>query len=84
MSERTAADRVNFDDYGRNYAETLNRSLAPTGETVEYFARGRVAWLAARLAGFGPAARPRRVIDFGCGTGNAVPWLRSLLGADEI
>src|SRR5262245_36288656 len=75
-----------FDDFAGDYDRTLNRALSVSGESKDYFARGRVVWLAERLREFGMA--PRTAIDFGCGTGSAAPFLleelrlESLLGVD--
>lgn len=76
-----------FDIYARQYDKALNRGLALSGESKEYFATSRVQWLAARLAALN--ARPARVLDFGCGTGGTSPELlraldaRSVVGVDS-
>jgi SAM-dependent methyltransferase len=69
-----------FDQYAAAYEQALESAIAPSGESREYFARGRVAWLArclneARVA-------PRSVLDFGCGDGATTPLLVSALDAD--
>lgn len=75
-----------FDDYADDYDKALARGISVSGENKDYFARGRVAWLAKRLANMGIA--PRNALDFGCGTGSATPFLRdffpleSLIGVD--
>lgn len=71
-----------FDAYAARYDEELSRGLRFTGEGRDFYARGRIAWLRGRLAALG--WQPRRVMDFGCGTGVAAPLLRSLLGAEEV
>jgi SAM-dependent methyltransferase len=48
----------------------------------DYFAAGRVNWLGRRLSKFGHP--PARILDFGCGTGSATPFLLQLTGAREI
>ncbi|HEY6316568.1 MAG TPA: class I SAM-dependent methyltransferase, partial [Acidimicrobiia bacterium] len=57
-----------FDNYASNYDSALNRGLAVSGESKDYFARQRVRWLAARLADLG--VQPSRILDYGCGTGD--------------
>jgi SAM-dependent methyltransferase len=70
-----------FDRYASTYEEALGRGLALSGEDKEFFAQGRVRWLADRVGSLG--AHPR-VLDFGCGTGTAVPFLARELDAPTI
>ncbi len=73
-----------FDAYAEDYDAALAQGLSVTGESKEYFARRRIEWLAARLR----RDTPRRVLDFGCGTGSATPYffdvmkIESLVGID--
>ncbi len=75
-----------FDQYAAEYDTLMQRSLALAGEDKSYFARGRIEFLARhlRVMGFTPTS----VMDFGCGTGTAIPLLkeilkpRKLIGAD--
>ena len=73
---------MDFDEYASTYDAALGRGLVASGENKEYFARERVTWLGRRLGELG--IRPRSVLDFGCGTGSAIPFLRERLGAEEI
>lgn len=66
-----------FDNYPERYHSVLSRALAPSGEAPHYFARSRVQYLRKRLQGLG-LVHPA-VLDFGCGTGGSVPFLRELL-----
>lgn len=68
-----------FDIYAQNYDEALALGLSVTGESKDYYAAGRVAWLAKRLRSLDH--RVRTVMDFGCGTGSGVPYLFDGLGA---
>jgi SAM-dependent methyltransferase len=72
---------VDFDDYADDYDRTLNRGLAFSGEDKDYFARERMTWVRGVLNGLG--VRPRRAIDFGCGTGASVRLLLDVLGAES-
>ena len=75
-------DRPSFDAHADDFDDTLARALAATGEDKDYFARGRIAWLRRCLHGLG--VRPRAVMDYGCGTGSATPYLFDVLGAASV
>lgn len=71
-----------FDQYAGNYDEALNRGLAVSGESKDYFAEQRVRILDGMLQRLNFV--PRRVLDFGCGTGSGVPWLLGLAGVESV
>jgi len=73
---------VDFDEYASTYDAALGRGLAISGESKDYFAYRRIAWLGRRLAELG--IRPRSVLDFGCGTGSTMPFLREILEPESI
>lgn len=73
---------MDFDEYAADYDRALARGIGVSGENKEYFARERIAWLGRCLDEL--SFRPRSVIDFGCGTGSSAPFLRDLLGADDV
>lgn len=68
-----------FDQYAAAYEEALSNALAPSGESREYFAEGRVAWLAHCLAEIKQPVGS--ILDFGCGDGATTPLLVHALGA---
>ncbi len=72
----TATD---FDQYAESYDDALSSALAASGEDREYFARGRVLWLAECLRWMNET--PSAVMDYGCGTGSTTPLMREILGA---
>ena len=76
--------RTEFDDYAADYQRYLNggRDTHPSGETMDYFCRGRVAWLAADLRR--RAHAPARILDFGCGIGHATVALRRMFPDSEV
>ena len=80
MTETPAG--AEFDKVARSYDRALNRGLSISGEGKEYFAERRVSWLAGRMAEAG--VRARVVMDYGCGTGTAAPYLRDMLGAEQV
>jgi SAM-dependent methyltransferase len=71
-----------FDAFADDYDKALEQGLAVSGERKEYFARGRVHWLARCLAQL--RFLPARILDFGCGTGTSAPFLLSLPGAQRL
>lgn len=62
-----------FDHYAGDYDQLLDQGLAVSGEGKEYFAEGRIDWVKACLEQL--SVFPHRVMDYGCGTGSAVPLL---------
>lgn len=70
-----------FDVYAEDYDAALAQGLSVTGEDKNYFAQGRIAWLASSL---GNEQRPASIMDFGCGTGSAFPYFFDLLGAESV
>ncbi len=62
-----------FDSFAEDYDAALNKGLSVSGEDKNYFARGRMTCLAAALASL--AHRPADIMDFGCGTGSATPFV---------
>ena len=71
-----------FDAYAENYDQALQRGLKVSGEGKEFFAEGRIRWLAVRLSALGYPAGG--IMDFGCGTGTSTPWLMGLPGATKL
>jgi len=70
-----------FDQYAAAYEQALSNAIAPSGESREYFAEGRVAWLKQCL---GKMSQPAgAVLDFGCGDGATTPLLLRVLNARE-
>ena len=74
-------DPAAFDEYEASYDAALQRGLALSGESKEYFADARLRWMARFLASSGLSGR--RVLDFGCGTGYATATAKRVINADE-
>jgi trans-aconitate methyltransferase len=70
-----------FDEYAEAYEQALSNAIAVSGESREYFAEGRVAWLAHCLQEAGEM--PRKLLDFGCGDGATTPLLLAALKAES-
>jgi SAM-dependent methyltransferase len=74
-----------FDQYAADYESALQQGLSVSGESSEYFAINRVRWLRHRLKSFHvDSSEFAEVLDFGCGTGNSVPYLLSELSSKSV
>jgi SAM-dependent methyltransferase len=73
---------TSFDPFAADYDTLLRQGTALSGESPAYFAAARVAWLAGCLQAL--AFTPRRVVDFGCGTGGTARLLLGLPGAEQV
>lgn len=82
MSHSSVETETEFDAYAPEYDAALARGIAISGEDKNYFARGRVVWLARCLARL--QKHPRTALDFGCGTGSATPFLLNKLKLDSL
>jgi SAM-dependent methyltransferase len=71
-----------FDKYAADYELALAEGLSVSGENKDYFAQGRIAWLASCLRQL--VEEPRSALDFGCGTGSATPYLSDLIGVESV
>ena len=70
-----------FFDLGEEYDDMLNQGLRLSGEDKSFFIRGRIREIRRRL---GVDWRPRRVLDFGCGTGDAARHLAKSFPEAEV
>ena len=68
-----------FDQYAAAYEQALSNALGPSGESREYFAEGRVAWLKHCLDEMKQPVNS--LLDFGCGDGATTPLLLQELRA---
>lgn len=64
------AESEYFDEFANRYQEILDANLAIAGETGASFTQRRMTYLRRHLP-----VLPRRVMDFGCGVGLAIPFL---------
>ena len=71
-------ETAQFDQFADSYDRALSEALAATGENGQFFAQGRVNWLADCLRSI--AFKPSMVIDYGCGVGTTAPVLLETLG----
>ncbi|GAA4337532.1 class I SAM-dependent methyltransferase [Variovorax defluvii] len=75
-------DKVDFDDYSANYDELLRESTKLYADDSEYFARYKVDLI--RKAAAGSGASVRRVLEYGCGTGRNISYLRAAFPGAEV
>ena len=82
MTDHSSFNEPQFDDYAANYDAALAHGVSISGENKNYFAEGRIAWLASCLRQL--KEQPRRVMDLGCGTGSASLFLLNLPGVESV
>ncbi len=70
-----------FDRYADSYRRLHAENIRITGESPDYFARYKARHASRLAAGRLPV---RRILDFGCGIGNATPFLREYFPDCEI
>jgi len=75
-------NKPEFDRSAREYEALFQPWLKIAGASREYFARSRLSWLSYVLREEGIA--PRRVMDFGCGTGMSLSLLADILEAEQV
>jgi len=66
-----------FDSFAEDYDKALNAGLSVSGEDKNYFAKGRMAHLA-------KAVKAEAILDYGCGTGSAAPFVKEYFPAAAI
>lgn len=77
-------DPAEFDRYAEAYDAALAQGLSVSGEDKNYFAQGRIAFLSGCLARLPDGSSSPDVLDFGCGTGSATPFLFQVLQAASV
>lgn len=75
--------RAQFDSHAASYEAQLKQGLDVSGESKEFFARGRVRALR-QWWEQGARAEPRRVIDYGCGIGDTGPLLAEAFPSAQV
>lgn len=82
MINATSSRNAEFDTYAEDYDAALQKGIKVSGEDKDFFARGRIAWLANCLTNI--PEYPCQVMDYGCGTGGATPHFFELIGATSL
>ena len=73
---------VEFDGFADEYYQNHRANIAVTGENPEYFAEYKIAVLS-RLVSEMNLLSPR-MLDFGSGIGNSIPYVNRLLPGSEL
>jgi SAM-dependent methyltransferase len=68
-----------FDRYARSYDDVLRQHLGAFGRNIDYYAEYKVRFVRQRTRG-----EPRRILEYGCGTGRNFPFLRRCFPAAEL
>ena len=71
-----------FDNFANDYDSALAQGLRFTGESKEYFSQKRIRILAGQLDKLNVSAKS--ILDFGCGTGSSIPFLREHFSHSSI
>jgi len=68
-----------FDRFAGKYDAALVGAMPQAAAEDAYFAEYKVAHMAHALT-----TSPRRILDFGCGTGRSLPWLKKYFPSAEL
>ena len=68
-------------DLTDQYDEMLSRGIRVSGETKDFFVRGRARSLLQKLPAW---FRPKRILDFGCGMGETTHYLTEVFENAEV
>lgn len=79
---RSNLPRAEFDRFADEYYGQHAANVAITGELPEYFAEYKIADLAELTMQM--KVPPRRILDFGSGIGNSVPYFRKYFPASDV
>lgn len=71
-----------FDQFAAEYEADHARSIRLSGESPQYFAQYKIDDVAAALRAMGRT--PKRILDFGGGVGNSLPFMRKAFPASDI
>lgn len=74
-----------FDTHAKTYNEVLDESIGFSGEDSAYFAEYKIRDLHRELAAQGlDTTAALRLLDFGCGVGASIPYLRKYFAQSEL
>ena len=73
-------NRSEFDAYGNNYSETVNRSISFSGLKVDFFAKAKASRFLDLLSKKVGDPKQLSILDVGCGVGTYHPLLKDKVG----
>lgn len=82
VQQAESGQAAEFDQFASRYSAMHAANIAVSGEAPEFFAEYKIADLAAVARGAGVTVD--RIVDFGAGVGNAVPWFRKYFPAAHL
>lgn len=78
-SGQSQSESINFDDYSSSYEDLLRESTKRYADDSEFFARYKIDLVAGNMS-----SPPRRVLEYGCGTGRNIRYIRAVFPSAEI
>jgi SAM-dependent methyltransferase len=75
------SQRAEFDEFAAKYEKTMERACAVSGESPDFYAAARMAWLRRRLRSHLPL---ETALDFGCGVGGSFRYFFEVLGCKSV
>ena len=82
MTSHSSFKSEEFDKGAQDYDAALAQGISLSGKGKNYFARGRVMWMADLLRQL--EEKPKSIMNFGCGVGSATHFLLELIRAESI
>jgi len=80
MTDPIRKPSAEFDAYATDYEQMVQGAIGASGESVQFFAALKARLMRRALAN----EQPRRILDFGCGVGNATRELARCFPTAEI
>jgi SAM-dependent methyltransferase len=74
--------KAEFDKFADEYHAQHSKNISVSGESPEFFAEYKIADVAEHCAA--SALLPKRILDFGAGIGNAVPYFRKYFSSASL
>ena len=82
MSDPSKKPTAEFDHFVEGYDEKIGPLIKLTGDGREYYAENRVQLLKNKLQNLGHSSA--KIMDYGCGTGIALSYLKRILAPEII